>query len=365
MIPDQYYRITFFISITIIVILGVVPSFRYKKLSSFPDMNLVIGTILLLVIPILFMGLRNPYGSWKYFGDTSNYTRTFLKLQNDPLWKPNKDLGFYVYMKLISNFFSIQSFLFISILIYILPVYFAFLKWFKKYAYFALITFVSSMSFWAYGANGIRNGLATSIFILALAFFERKWLMIFLIMISISFHASMLLPTIALIIVHFYKNTNLLLKIWAISIPISFLIGRKLESSLKLVLTSSVGVFDHRANYGGPPVYFYLEPSKFRLDFIFYSGLVIFLGYYFIYKLNFKDKFYLKIFNLYLIANTIWLYFIYFPFTNRIAYLSWFLIPILAIYPIIYSTKLKNQSYFMAISVLSSLFFAWTAAALK
>jgi len=96
-----------------------------------------------------------------------------------------------------------------------------------------------------------------------------------------------------------------------------------------------------------------------------YSGLVIFLGYYFIYKLNFKDKFYLKIFNLYLIANTIWLYFIYFPFTNRIAYLSWFLIPVLAIYPIIYSTKLKNQSYFMAISVLSSLFFAWTAAALK
>ena len=358
-ISDDIYQFTFFVTITILVILGVTPSFKYKKLSSFPEMNLFIGTIFLLVIPILFIGLRNPFGSWKYLGDTYRYTLTYFRIQNDPSWISSKDLGFYYYMKFLSSFLNIQMFYLVTAILYVAPVYYAFSKWFKKYAYFALIIHVSSLSFWPFGINGMRNGLATSMFILALAFYHRKWIMIFLIALSISFHSSMLLPTFAFIIAHYYKNTKVLIKIWALSIVISFLIGKNIESSLKFLLTSSVGLFDNRVNFTGIKTSFIDSSSRFRIDFIFYGGLVIYLGYYFIYKLNYKDEFFKKIFNLYLIANTVWLYFIYFPYTNRIAYLSWFLIPVLAIYPIIFSKQQKNQSYLMAGSVSISLFFAW------
>lgn len=359
MIPDQYYMISFFISITFLVAIGVVPSLKYKSLTSFPDANLVIGTILLLVIPILFIGLRNPFGSWRYLGDTYTYTLTFQRIQNNPLWVPDKDVGFYYYMRVLAGLFNVQTFYFITAVIYILPVYYGFRKWFGKYAYFALAIHVSSMSFWPFGINGMRNGLATSIFILALAFYHRRWVMIALIAISISFHSSLLLPAFALLAIQFFNNTKWLLRIWLTSVPLCFLFGKKIEAGLKLLMTSSVGSFDSRANFSDTTKNFFYVPSSFRIDFIFYSGIVVFLGYYFIFKLNFKNEFYQRIFNLYLISNTIWLYLIYFPYTNRIAYLSWFLIPVLAIYPIIYSTKLKNQSYFMAGSVSVSLFFAW------
>jgi len=360
MIPIESYRITFFIVTTIIVILGVVPSFRYRRLSSFPDMNLVVGTLILIVFPILYLGLRDPFGSWRYLGDTHNYANKFLRIQSDPFWRSKKDLGFYVYMKFIADYFSLQSFFLISMAIYVLPVYFAFLKWFKKYAYFALIAYLVSMSFWSYGVNGIRNGLATSVFVFALSFYDKKWLMALFIFISISFHTTMVLPTLALIVVHFYNNTKLLLKVWGVSIIISLFVGRFLEQSLRVLLTSTLGVFDKRANYRD---YTYIPPElpAFRIDFIFYGSLVIGLGYYFIYKRDFKNYLYTRLFNMYIICNTVWLYFIYFPYTNRIAYLSWFLIPVLSVYPIIYSKKLNNQSYFLAGSVLISLFFSWLA----
>lgn len=363
MIPDQYYMISFFISITFIVIIGMVPSLKYKSLASFPDANLVFGTLLLLVIPILFIGLRNPFASWRYLGDTHAYTLIYQRLQTDPLWSPSKDFGFYAFMKFFSGFIDVRGFFFICSLIYVLPVYFGFRNWFGKYAYFALVIHVSSMSFWPFGVNGLRNGLAASIFLAGLTFYHKKWIMIALIAISITFHTSMLLPAFAIVCIQFFNNTKWLLRIWAASIPISFLIGRTIQNYIKFFISSTLGSYDARASFGGSAeAYQHFAPSVYRFDFVFYSGLVIGLGYYFIYKRNFKHSFYTKLFNIYLIANSIWLYFMYFPYTNRIAYLSWFLIPALAIYPIIFATNIKNQSYFMASAVGVSLFFAWIIA---
>ncbi len=360
LIPDEHYAMSFFIVITFIITIGVIPSLKYKSLVSFPDTNLFVGTALLLIIPILFIGLRNPFGNWRYLGDTHTYTMTYLRLQSDPLWNSTKDFGFYAFMKFLSSFINIQGFYFVCALIYVLPVYFGFRNWFGKYAYFALVIHVSSMSFWSFGINGLRNGLATSIFLAGLTYYNKKWVMVLLIAISITFHSSMVLPTFALIVIKFFNNTKWLLRIWGASVLISFLVGKNIENYLKLLISNTFGTLDKRADFNkSKEVYHYLEASSFRIDFVFYSALVIGLGYYFIKKLNFDHPFYNKLFNIYLICNTIWLYCIYFPYTNRIAYLSWFLIPALAIYPIIFSTNMKNQSYFMVGAVGVSLFFAW------
>ena len=168
MIADQYYMTSFFTVITVLSIVGVLPLLRYRQLEKFPESNLMVGTILLLVIATLFVGLRNPFGSWRYFGDTYKYTLIYQKIQSDPLWVYNKDFGFYYYMKFMANFFGIQAFYLITAILYVFPVFFSFQKWFKKYAFFAVVMYVSSMSFWSFGINGMRNGLATSFFIFAL-----------------------------------------------------------------------------------------------------------------------------------------------------------------------------------------------------
>jgi len=361
MIEDQHYMTAFFSSITVLSIIGALPLLKYRKLEKFPEANLMIGTILLLGIVTLFIGLRNPAGSWRYFGDTYRYTLVYQKIQNGILWTSGKDFGFYYYMRFMANLFNVQTFFFITAVLYIFPVYYAFHKWFKKYAFFAVILFVTSMSFWPFGVNGVRNGLATSFFIFALTFKDKKWIMYSIIALSISFHTSIVLPTLALLITEFYRNTKLLLKIWLASIPISFLFGKQLLGLVNFLVTASVGQLDDRGDFTGIDSLAFAT-SSFRIDFIIYSAVVIGVGYYFIYKVQFKNGFFQKLFNIYIISNTIWLYFIYFPYTNRVAYLSWFLLPILIVYPIVYSEKLKNQSYFMAGAVAVSLFFVWILA---
>lgn len=351
----------FFSAITVLSIIGVLPLLRYRELNKFPEANLLLGTIFMLIVVILFIGLRNPYGSWRYFGDTYRYTTIYLNIQRDPSWNYGKDYGFYYYVKFISNFFNVQTFFLITAMLYVLPVYFTFYKWFKKYAFFAVLLFVTSMSFWPFGINGIRNGLATSFFLFALAFYDKKWLLYSLVGLSISFHTSMLLPSLALILVHFYNNTKVFIYVWLASIPVSFLFGKQLINVINFLITSSVGRIDGRGDFSGVDNSI-LAKSLFRIDFIMYSAIVIYLGYYFLFKKGFKSDFYTKLLNLYIISNTIWLYFIYFPYTNRLAYLSWFLIPVLIVYPIIYSNHIKNQSYFMAGSIMVSLIFAWLLA---
>lgn len=361
MIEDQYYMTAFFVSITVIITIAALPLLKNRDLEKFPEENLIVGTVLLLAVVTLFIGLRPPDGNWRYFGDTHRYALAFERIKIDPTWVSDKDAGFYLYMKLIAQFFNVQMFFLITALLYVLPVFYTFHKWFKKYSFFAVLLLVSSLSFWPFGINGVRNGLATSFFIFGLAFKERRWLMYSIIGISISFHTSMALPLLALIITEFYRNTKLLLKIWLVSVPISFLFGRRLLGVVNFLVTSSIGQIDGRGDFSTIESDAFAT-SSFRIDFVIYSAVVIAIGYYFIYKNKFRNPFYLKLFNIYLISNTIWLFFIYFPYTNRVAYLSWFLIPPLVVYPIVYSSSLKNQSYFMAGSVAVSLVFVWILA---
>lgn len=360
-ISNEYYMTAFFVSITVLSILGALPLLRYRELKKFPLENQIIGTVAMLLVVILFIGLRNPYAGWMYLGDTYKYTTVYQKIQLDPTWQSTKDFGFYYYMKFLAKFFSIEGFYLITAVLYVLPVYFSFYKWFKRNAFFPLVLLVTSMSFWPFGINGMRNGLATSFFIFALAFRDKRLIMYSIIALSISFHTSMLLPTLALLITEFYNNTKTLLKIWLGSIVVSFLFGKSLMNNVNAALTASIGQLDGRGDFSDIDASSFAT-SSFRIDFIIYSAIVIVMGYYFLYTLEFKNSFYKKTFNLYIICNSVWLYFIYFPYTNRIAYLSWFLIPILVVYPIIYATNLKNQSYFMAGSIVVSLVFVWLLA---
>ena len=96
----------------------------------------------------------------------------------------------------------------------------------------------------------------------------------------------------------------------------------------------------------------------FRWDFLLYSATGVYAGWYYIIKHKFNDAFYTRMFNIYLFANAFWILIIRAAYSNRFAYLSWFLLGLIIVYPLIKQQFLKNQSQKLAIIL--AIYFAFT-----
>ena len=96
----------------------------------------------------------------------------------------------------------------------------------------------------------------------------------------------------------------------------------------------------------------------FRLDFILYSAVPVVVGWYaiFIKKLELSHC-YQNLLNLYLCLNGIWMLCMYANFTNRIAYMSWFLYPIVLIYPLLQEQWGENRYKVFNLALLGHLGF--------
>lgn len=78
----------------------------------------------------------------------------------------------------------------------------------------------------------------------------------------------------------------------------------------------------------------------FRIDFIIYSLIPLLVGWYYIYKKGFNSTIYKMIYNAYLLTNSFWLLVIRADFSDRFAYLSWFMIPLVLAYPLLKNPNL-------------------------
>lgn len=295
------------------------------------------GVFLMLLI-IFYLGLR-PISS-RYFGDMASYSVYFTKYSFGEPVAVTRDYTFHYFMKFISYFTNVHTFFLLTSIIYIYPMYLVSKKYFGDYSFYAFLMLIVSFSCYTYGTNGIRNGLATSIFLLGICYPNKKVLMGVFFLISVLFHKSLLLPVVAFVLTFFYNDPKTYLKVWLGSIPFSVVLG-----SVFILIFTSLGFGDDRlAGYlsgqadGGAAA-----KSGFRWDFLFYSSFPVIAGYYFIVKKEFKDYLYNQIFNTYLICNTFWILIIRANFSNRFAYLSWFLMAIIIIYPLLKQRFFENQ----------------------
>ena len=164
-IPVEYYRLIYFILLVMFTFFTIIPLFYSRAHHQFQGSLLSLFSILVLIFVITFIGLREPWAKSIYFGGTITYSKIYEYFKIGKGYIYFKDPGFYTFMSICSKFLSISQFYILCSLIYVIPPYLAFKKWFKHNSFFALLLFIVSMSFWAYGANGLRNGLATSILI--------------------------------------------------------------------------------------------------------------------------------------------------------------------------------------------------------
>jgi len=351
-IPIQYYIASFYSILCVFLFFMLIPLFSFSSNQRVFVYNYRFNTLLIIFIVILFIGLRDAMGAREYFGDTKSYTNLYQTLSNDSVLLFTKDPGFYFFMKLCSNWISVKWFYILCASLYLIPPYIAFKKWFGYNAFIALVMFVVSLSFLGYGINGIRNGLATSFFIYALAVMETNKIKSVL---AYTFHQSLLLPFIVYFLTLKFTKTKLLIRVWLFLVVASYFFG----TSFNEIINNLSDFIDFGGDRGTNLFADELDGRqmnrKYRLDFILYSGLPILFGYFYSKKIT--DKFYTQIFNIYIINNCVWLFLIYAAYSNRIAYLSWFLIPIILIYPLLKYNLYKNQNNLIGYLVFGSLLF--------
>lgn len=260
-------------------------------------MNAVWGVLYTLLL-ILYMGLR-PVST--AFGDTVNYAHVFYEIQrsSEPFtWTWDTDWLFYNLQAWFAKYSDIHSFFLLCASIYVGSLWLAMQRIFKSYYYIPLLVIFSMFTFWNYGVNGIRNGMGASVFILAMTYINRLPIAILLSIIAIGFHKSCVLMVGSAIIAWFIKNSYLYLLTWIGCVGASYVAGMRIQNYL-----ATLGIFGEDDRFSG-----YLTGENmvgeivqmsmtFRWDFLLYSAMGVFVGYYFIFRRNFRDEYYHWLYN--------------------------------------------------------------------
>lgn len=281
------------------------------------------------------------------YDDKYNYQEKFINT-TVAIFVEGKDYGWSLYTFIIKVLLDdADSYFLITAFLYTIG-YYIFAKKFIPQGtifIFLLATF-SSFGFLSYGINTIRSGFALSLFLIALTYNKRIFLFTLIATLSILSHKSLALPVFAFILTKYYNSPKTYFVVWIGAFFISLLnIG-----FITTFFEENLGSFDERSN-----AYFISDAEKiyntgFRLDFIEYSLLPIVVGFFYIIKLKVNDIFYLRLFNTYLIVNAFWILMIRMAFTDRIAYLSWFLIPFILLYPLLkYKLEINAKKTIFAI----------------
>jgi hypothetical protein len=287
---------------------------------------------------IFYIGLRPISGV--YFGDMVSYSKYFESYKNGYTVGFEQDTGFDWLIKNTSSFLSVELFFLVLAFIYVFAHYWTSKRLFKDNWHYAFLIFIASFSFWSYGTNGLRNGLAAALILLAFSFGQKKIISFTIAIVAVSFHKSMLLPLLAYALTFVNNNSKNYFAIWIICIPASLIFGGSFE-----LLFASMGLEDNRLIYltEGNINDDNFSSTGFRWDFLLYSASAVFAAYYFIIRNQFQDVLYQRLCNVYLISNGFWILVIRANFSNRFAYLSWFMMGLVIVYPFIKTEMTNNQ----------------------
>lgn len=253
-----------------------------------------------------------------------------------------------------ANKLGISTLFLLSDILYFGCSYFACRKLFPKDTAAAYLVFLGAFSTFSFSYNGIKAGVASSVFLLALAYREKLWLSIILVLVSWGVHHSMQLPAAAFVMAFFYKNSKVYFAIWGLCVLLAA--GHvTFFQNLFAGMSDESGASYLQANSADS----YL--TGFRPDFILYSAMPVLVGYYAVFKKKMViTPYYRMLLNIYLITNSVWMLCMYASFTNRIAYLSWFMYPVVLIYPFLNenwgSFKCRTFSKVMTYHLLFTLF---------
>ena len=332
MFPAQLYVVYYNYSMLLIVLLTAL---IYAQGNERRQLGAGFNSFMIWAVGasfILFFGTRPIDGK---FVDMVTYSQAFQISQNTGI-SLYPDWGFNFFTDVCAAIMNVETFFLVCAAIYVAPLAVAVKRAHKDWAFPVLIALMTAFSFFSYGTNGIRNGISTSLLIAAFAFSDRKLVMILLMVAAESMHKSALLPIAAFLVTGLYAQPWVYGTIWTSALVIT-LIGKE---ALAYFFVGFVTFGDderlssYAANAG-----FGADKGGFRLDFLLYSITPVIISYALANPTSKKDPFYRRILCTYLLTNAGWIILMYAAFSNRFAYLSWFLMPWVIFYPLIPTDK--------------------------
>lgn len=359
-IPLSEYTHYFNVTILIMVLVAVWQCHTGSILkSNTVNLNAMWGIIFTTLL-ILYMGLR-PVSS--VFGDTVNYAKGFYEAQSSPdpfQWDWEGEWLFYNLLEWFAKNSDIHSFFLLCAFCYVFPLWLATQRIFKSYYYIPFLVILCMFTFWSYGVNGVRNGIGASVFILAMSYINRLPVAIALCILACGFHKSIYLMVAAGTLTWFIKNSYYYLAGWIGALVASYIAGGTVQNYL--ANSGKLEEDDRFSGYltGDNMVGEIVQMSMtFRWDFVAYSSMAVIVGYYFIFRRNFKDEYYHWIYNTFLVTNAFWILVIRAAYSNRFAQISWFIMPIVLIYPFMKRRFWNNHEKMLGYALLLFYVFAF------
>lgn len=350
-VPPYFYNTVYYIFFLVICWLTVlyhVGSSTQKILYAESDLLKLLAVILALSVTF-FLGLRPVSGQ---FIDMPMYAFSFEQL--DYYYRPMSFSTEWLWTN-IAVFckrwnFNINEYFLVIELVYIGGMFIFAWKTMRNNMWLMMLFFLIAFQSYSFATNGIRNGMACSMELIAIAFLLKSENSLFnriiafvLFFLALGCHRSTMLPTVAAIASYYYvKETKLAIRFWLASIAISLVAGPLVEQFFV-----SLGFDNRMEQYASANMTEALasnfSATGFRWDFLVYSAApVVFIWYVTRYR-HFTERGYMMLANTYLLCNAFWIMVIRSAFSNRFAYLSWFIYPIIFAYPLLRMNMWKDQ----------------------
>ena len=317
-----------------------------------------IGIILLSLILMLFLGLRPVSYYVPAFGDSYYYYHAFKLLADymppefgtEWLWN-----NLNILFRDFGDYEGTLFFLFVEVC-YIGFMLLSCIRIFKNNLWVSMLFCLASFSFLGYAVNGLRNGMACSILMFAVTLISgktwEKFLSLIVFIIAYSIHNSTILPIVCCIAAcTVTRNPKYAIYFWCASIVLSLIVGNSVGDFF-----ASMG-FDSRTSYfedvQTSEYAYQFSQTGFRFDLLLYSAMPVLMAWYVTIKREFKDNTYNIIAITYILANAFWILVIRSSFSNRFAYLSWFIYPLVIAYPLLRMNIWNDQDRKTALILLA------------
>lgn len=331
-IPLQYYSAVFYALMFVMCLCYGVTYSTSNTCDRLLKKHSVVPVVLFATLLTLYIGFR-PI-SW-IFADMRMYAHTYENMNIS--FVVGKAEWVFSFLMVACRFLglSAQQFFVLVAFLYIFLCYHACSRMLPENAMMAFLFVISAFSFWGYGTNGIRNGLASSLVLLGMAYaLDKRWLSALLLMyMATGIHRSMTLPIMMFIVASFMiKKPKTAIYFWLISIVLSLILGAQITNFF-----AGLGFDDRLANYAVMSSSWAYQFSHvgFRWDFLLYSAMPVALTWYITEIQGVQHRTFNILANTYILSNAFWVMVIQSAFSNRFAYLSWFMYPIVLAYAFI------------------------------
>lgn len=300
--------------------------------------NTFVPALLLSVLAILYLGLRPTHFM---FGDMVNYAKgyryglmTGVAIESKGEW-----VFAWIQQILINLGMKENIFFLICSLGYIYLQYWVCKKILWENVWIAMLFILSAFEFYVFAVNGVRNGLACAMVMAAMTMAiqgngntKKLVLAAIIAFLARGIHSSVVVPIgCAIVALYWIKNPKYALYIWVASIAVSLVAGSFFVDLIGDMMSGEATYNDYTHHQTEST----FSRTGFRWDFLLYSAMPVWL----IYIVNIKRKIRERVFDFlsvtYLLANSFWILVIRVNYSNRFAYLSWFLYPLVLAYGLI------------------------------